>query len=49
MKKLLLQIIKLLIPKKTPSDSIDESIFEHLDGAEFDVVLPKMQPHPSLD
>ena len=49
MKKLLVQIIKALLPKKPHPDSVDETIFEHLDGAEFDVVLPKVRPQPAVD
>jgi hypothetical protein len=49
MKKLLLTLLKILIPKKPRLDSVDDSIFEHLDGAEFGVVLPKIQTQPTVD
>ena len=49
MKKLLYYLLKFLLPNKERSDSGDESIFEHLDGAEFNVVLPKKQPQPSVE
>jgi hypothetical protein len=49
MKQLLLKIVSLILPKKNGPDKLDDFIFEHLDGAEFGVILPQLQPRPSVD
>ena len=49
MKKLLTLIFRLLLPRLKNDDQTDDKLFEHLDGAEFYVVIPPMQPQTSVD
>jgi hypothetical protein len=49
MKKLLALLIRLIQADRTKKDSADDFIFEHLDGAEFYVVLPPAKPQPTAD